>query len=49
MTGKSGVREAPAALPEVDPLAADDEVDDRFDAGDEPVFDEDQAPAEVAC
>ena len=48
MTGKSGVREAPAALPEVDPLAADDKVDDRFDAGDEPVFDEDQAPAEVA-
>ena len=48
MTGKSGVREAPAALPEVDPLAADDEGDDRFDAGDEPVFDEDQAPAEVA-
>ena len=47
VTGKSGVREAPAALPEVDPLAADDEVDDRLDAGDEPVFDEDQAPAEV--
>ena len=48
MTGKLDVRVAPAALPEVDPLAADDEEDDRFDAGDEPVFDEDQAPAEVA-
>ena len=48
MTGKLDGREAPAALPEADPLAADDEEDDRFDAGDEPVFDKNQAPAEVA-
>ena len=32
VTGKLNVREAAAALPEVDPLTADDYVDDRFDA-----------------
>ena len=32
VTGKLDVREAAAGLPEVDPLAADDYVDDRFDA-----------------
>ena len=47
MTGKSGVREAPAALPEVDPLAAADEVDDRLDARDAPSFDHEEQPEEV--
>ena len=42
MTGKLDVREAAAALPEVDPLAADDEADDPLDAGDTPAFDVDQ-------
>ncbi len=32
VTGKLDVREAAAGLPEVDPLTADDYVDDRFDA-----------------
>ena len=32
VTGKLDVREAAAGLPEVDPLAADDYVDDRFNA-----------------
>ncbi len=31
VTGKLDVREAAAALPEVDPLAADDEPDDTLD------------------
>ena len=37
VTGKFDVREAAATLPEVDPLAADDELDENFAAGDEPV------------
>ena len=48
VTGKLDVREAAAALPEVDPLAADDEADDPFDAGDAPAFDDGQEVAEVA-
>ena len=47
VTGKLDVREAAAGLPEVDPLAVDDEADDPFDAGDTPAFDEDQEVAEV--
>ena len=48
VTGKLDVREAAAALPEVDPLAADDEAADPLDAADEPVFNDDHEPAEVA-
>ena len=47
VTGKLDVREAAAALPEVDPLAADDEADDPFDAGAAPAFDDDGELAEV--
>ena len=47
VTGKLDVREAAAALPEVDPLAADDEAADSVDAGEAPAFDGDQEPAEV--
>ena len=41
-TGKLDVREAAAALPEVDPLAADDDLDGTFDAGDESEFDNEE-------
>ena len=47
VTGKLDVREAAAALPEVDPLAVDDEADDPFDAGAAPALDDDQELAEV--
>ncbi len=47
VTGKLDVREAAAALPEVDPLAVNDEADDLFDAGAAPAFDEDREVAEV--
>ena len=47
VTGKLDVREAAAALPEVDPLADDDEADDPLDADDAPAFDNDQGLAEV--
>ena len=47
VTGKLDVREAAAALPEVDPLAADDEADDPPQAIEEPAFDDDQGLAEV--
>ena len=47
VTGKLDVREAATALPEVDPLAADDGADDPLDAGDAPAFDDGEAPAEV--
>ena len=47
VTGKLDVREAAAALPEVDPLAADDEADDPPEAIEEPAFDDDQGLAEV--
>ena len=48
VTGKLDVREAEAALPEVDPLAADDEADEQLDAGEEPRLDDDRSPAEFA-
>ena len=48
VTGKLDVREAAAALPEVDPLAADDEAVDPLDVGDEPAFDDGQESVEVA-
>ena len=47
VTGKLDVREAAAALPEVDPLADDDEADDPFDAGAAAAFGDDQEVAEV--
>ena len=47
MTGKLDVRGAAAALPEVDPLAADDAVDDCLGAGEAPAFDGEEEPAEV--
>ena len=42
VTGKLDVREAAAALPEVDPLAADDDLDDTIDADNRPEFDNDE-------
>ena len=48
VTGKLDVREAEAALPEVDPLAADDEADEQLGAGEELPLDDDRAPAEFA-
>ena len=48
VTGKLDVREAAAALPEVDPLADEDETDDRLVAGDEAAFDHEEHPAEAA-
>ena len=48
VTGKLDVREAAAALPEVDLLAADDAVDDRPGAGEAPTFDGEDEAAEVA-
>ena len=47
VTGKLDVREAAAALPEVDPLAAEDDVDETF-AADESEFDNEAEPAEAA-
>ena len=47
VTGKLDVREAAAALPEVDPLAANDEPD-TLDAGSEPDLDEVDASPEEA-
>ena len=49
VTGKLDVREAAAALPEVDPLAADDAVDDGLGAGEAPAFDGEEEPAEVVA
>lgn len=48
VTGKLDVREAAAALPEVDPLADDDKVDDSPDKGGLPALDHEDLPAEVA-
>ena len=48
VTGKLDVRGAAAALPELDPLAADDAVDDRLCADEAPTFDGKEAPAEMA-
>ena len=47
VTGKLDVREAAAALPEVDLLADDDEANDPFGAGAAPALDDDQELAEV--
>ena len=47
VTGKLDVRQAAAALPEVDPLADDDEADDPAEAVEEPAFGDDQGLAEV--
>ena len=47
VTGKVDVREAAAALPAVDPLAADDDLDDTIDADDRPEFDNDEEVSEL--
>ena len=49
VTGKLDVREAAAALPEVDPLADDVEVGNDLGADETPAFDDDQEPAEVVA
>ena len=48
VTGKLDVREAAAALPEVAPLAADDDAGDVPDAGDAPSLDRETRPAMAA-
>ena len=48
VTGKLDVREAAAALPELDPLAADDEAGNVPDAGDAPSLDRETRPAMAA-
>ena len=47
VTGKLDVREAAAALPEVDPIAADDAADDRLGSVEAPAFDGEEAAVEV--
>ncbi len=47
VTGKLDVREAAAALPEVDAFAEDDGADGPLDAGEVPAFDDESEPAEV--
>ena len=47
VTGKLDVREAAATLPEVDPLAADDDLDDTIDADNRPEFDNDEEVSEL--
>ena len=47
VTGKLDVREAAATLPEVDPLAADDDLDDTIDADNRPEFDHDEELSEL--
>ena len=47
VTGKLDVREAAAALPEVDPIAAYDKADDPFDAGAAPAFDVEEPRVDV--
>ena len=47
VTGKFDVREAAAALPEIDLLADDEEADDPLNAGEERGFDDEEARAEV--
>ena len=47
VTGKLDVREAAATLPEVDPLAADDDLDDTIDADNRPEFDHEEEVSEL--
>ena len=47
VTGKLDVREAAATLPEVDPLAADDDLDDTIDADNRPEFDHEEELSEL--
>ena len=47
VTGKLDIREAAAALPDIDPLAADDESDEPLDASDESAIDDDQKLVEI--
>ena len=48
VTGKLDVRGAAAALPEVDPLVAEHDMDEIFAAGDESEFDSEDEPIETA-
>ena len=48
VTGKLDVREAAVALPEVDPLAAEDGLDNTFDTGADPALEELDATLEEA-
>ena len=48
VTGKLDVREAAAALPEVDPLAVEDDLDETSAAADESKFDSGAEPVEAA-
>ena len=48
VTGKLDVREAAAALPEVDPLGAQDDLDDTFDTNVDSALDELDAALEGA-
>ena len=48
VTGKLDVRGAAAALPEVDPLVAEYDMDEIFAAGDESEFDSEDEPIEAA-
>ena len=48
VTGKLDVREAAAGLPEVDPLAAEDDPDETLAAADESEFDDEKELAEAA-
>ena len=47
VTGKLDVREAAAALPEVDPLAAEEHLDDTAEATEQPAFDNDEEVSEL--
>ena len=47
VTGKLDVREAADALPEVGPLATEDDLDETF-AGDESEFDSEAEPVKAA-
>ena len=49
VTGKLDVREAAAALPEVDPLADDDEENDPLDTGEASPLDDGQETVEVVA
>ena len=47
VTGKLDVREAAAGLPEGDPLAAEDDLDDTAEATDQPAFDHEEEMVEL--
>ena len=49
ITGKLDVREVAATLPEIDPLASDDQTDEPLDTGNTPTLDQENQPAGVAA